>query len=212
MTADRMSDRPVAGQVDFTMMYVAHDAFTRDLGRMIDASTRGDALTPSVRAGWEMFTKQLHIHHTAEDVALWPMLRRTVAEPTDEVVLDEMEIEHAQLEPLLERVDKALASRDTTTLADTVRVLSTRLIGHMRHEEQAALPLVETYLGPSGWKAFAGHLRKTQGLRGAAEYLPWLLDHQPEASQSRVLGILPPPVRLLYRGVWTPRYRRTARW
>ena len=34
---------PLTGQVDFTMMYVAHDAFARDLHRMAAASERGDA-------------------------------------------------------------------------------------------------------------------------------------------------------------------------
>jgi hypothetical protein len=28
----------------------------------------------------------------------------------------------------------------------------------------------------------------------------------------RVLGMLPPPARLLYRAVWRPGYARTPRW
>jgi len=200
------------GQVDFTMMYVAHEAFARDLGRMTQAAKRGDALSPSVLAGWAMFTKQLHIHHTAEDDALWPPLRAKLTTRDENAVLDEMELEHAQIEPMLERADRAIAAHDAVTLLDTVRALESDLTAHMQHEEHEALPLVAKHLGPAGWKAFAGHIRRVQGLSGAAEYMPWLLDERPQATQARVLKVLPPPVRLLYRAVWRPRYHRTPRW
>lgn len=196
--------------VDFTMMYAAHEAFSRDLRRMSAACAEGTALTPSVRAGWETFAHQLHIHHTAEDEALWPPLRAKVVGTNEVAVLDEMEMEHAQLEPLLEQIDKALRSGDTVTLRDTVQALDVELDAHMRHEEHEALPLVDKRLGESGWREFIGHLRRTQGLRGGAEFMPWLLDDLPTGGQ--VLRQLPPPVRLLYRGVWKPRYQRTARW
>ncbi len=198
--------------VDFTMMYVAHDAFSRDLRRLTAACERGEETTPPVVAGWEMFKKQLSIHHTAEDVALWPSLREKVVFPEESAVLDEMEIDHAQLEPLLERLDKALTAHDTPTALETSRVLTESLTGHMRHEESQALPLVETRLGNPGWQAFGRHFRKTQGLSGGAEFFPWLLDSAPEATRTHVLGMFPAPVRLLYRRIWAPRYERTPRW
>ena len=198
--------------VDFTMMYVAHDAFSRDLRRLTAACERGEETTPPVVAGWEMFKKQLSIHHTAEDVALWPRLREKVVFPEESAVLDEMEIEHAQLEPMLERLDKALAAHDTTTALETSRVLTESLTGHMRHEESQALPLVEKRLGNRGWQAFGRHFRKTQGLSGGAEFFPWLLDSAPDATRTHVLAMFPPPVRLLYRRIWAPRYERTPRW
>jgi Hemerythrin HHE cation binding domain len=198
--------------VDFTMMYVAHDAFSRDLRGLRAACERGEETTPPVLAGWQMFKKQLSIHHTAEDVALWPALRKKVTFPEESAVLDEMEIEHAQLEPLLERVDKALAVHDTTTALEMSRALADGLSGHMRHEENEALPLVERHLGEPGWRAFGRHFRKTQGLSGGAEFFPWLLDGAPDATRIHVLSMYPPPVRLLYRRVWAPRYQRIRRW
>ena len=198
--------------VDFTMMYVAHDAFSRDLRRMGGACDRGEETTPPVLAGWQMFKKQLAIHHTAEDVALWPALREKVTSPEESVVLDEMEMEHAQLEPLLERLDKSLVVHDTTTARETTRALADALTGHMRHEESQALPLVEKHLGEPGWRAFGRHFRKSQGLSGGAEFFPWLLDSAPESTRTRVLSMFPAPVRLLYRRVWAPRYQRTPHW
>ena len=81
----------------------------------------------------------------------------------------------------------------------------------MRHEENAALPMIARRLGPAGWAAFTGTFRETQGIRGAATYFPWLLDGAPADVASRVLSLLPPPARLLYRLVWAPRYRRSHR-
>jgi len=204
---------PLNGDVDFTMMYVAHDAFTRDLQRLASASEQGHAETPEALAAWAMFTKQLHIHHTAEDTSLWPKLRAAVSAPEEVAVLDAMEMEHAQIDPQLVRVDAAIAAHDATNLTDSVHTLAAGLAAHMQHEENEALPLIERYLGRAGWAAFGQDIRKTQGgLRGGAEYLPWVLDDAPDATKTKVLRLLPPPARLLYRRIWAPKYNRTMRW
>jgi hemerythrin-like domain-containing protein len=200
---------PLNGAVDFTMMYVAHDAFTRDLRRIATARERGQAFTPETLAGWAMFTHQLHVHHTAEDTSLWPRLRAKAVQPDEVAVLDAMEMEHAQIDPRLEYVEDALAAKDAAWLADEVNALTTVLITHMRHEEEAAPPLVETYLGREGWAAFGREIRTTQGgIRGGAQYLPWVLDDASGPMKTKVLRQLPVPARLLYRWVWAPRYRR----
>ncbi|MFG2856841.1 hypothetical protein ACGFZ9_40340 [Streptomyces mirabilis] len=59
-----MTTEAAAGTVDLTVMYAAHDAFRRDLERLGDAAAEGTAFTPQVRAGWDNFRHQLHIHHT----------------------------------------------------------------------------------------------------------------------------------------------------
>lgn len=65
--------------IDLTVMYAAHDAFRRDLERLATAVSDGTAGSPRVRAGWDNFTRQLHIHHTAEDSDLWPRVERAAA-------------------------------------------------------------------------------------------------------------------------------------
>jgi hypothetical protein len=77
----------------------------------------------------------------------------------------------------------------------------------MRHEENAALPLIDAYLGRAGWAEFGKRIRATQGVSGAAIYLPWLLDGAPGDVSKSVLAVLPPPARLVYRAVWRRRYR-----
>lgn len=201
---------PTSDSVDFTMMYAAHAAFARDLRRLGRGYEHGQARTPAALAHWAAFTKQLHIHHRAEDTALWPPLRDAALRPDEIGVLDQMEAEHAQIGPQLERIDAALVSDNGALLGAGIQALTSTLTAHMRHEEDDALPLVESHLGAAGWAKFVGAIRKTQGLRGAAEFLPWLLDDAPTDVQARVLGMLPPPVRFLYRRNWAPKYRRVA--
>jgi iron-sulfur cluster repair protein YtfE (RIC family) len=210
--ADAWRERtPLSGAVDFTMMYVAHDAFMRDLRRLAAASEQRHAHSPRPLAGWAMFAKQLHIHHTAEDTSLWPRLRAAVSAPEEVAVLDAMEAEHAEIDPQLERVDAAIAARDAIGIVAAVDALTLGLARHMRHEEESALPLIERRLGTAGWAAFGRDVRRSQGgLRAGSDYLPWVLDGAPDATKARVLGLLPAPARLLYRRVWAPRYDRAV--
>jgi hemerythrin-like domain-containing protein len=199
-------------KVDFTLMYVAHRAFERDLQRLATAVEEGRTSDLAVRAGWDTFKNQLHIHHHAEDLSLWPALRHKTNRPDDVAVVDLMEAEHASIDPLLARVDASLGAEDETNLEPSIHTLTAALTAHVEHEENQALPLVATLLGPEGWAEFRSTVGKIQGLRGGAEFVPWMLDDTPAATRKQVLGLLPPPVRLLYRTTWRRSYARTGRW
>ena len=212
MTADDTRRRPLQGKVDFTLMYAVHDAFHRDLRYLATAVEADQTADPAVRADWATFKNQLHVHHTAEDTSLWPPLRQKVTRPGETAVLDAMEAEHARIDPLLAQVDTSLAAPGHPGLADNAAALAQTLADHMKHEENQALPLIEAHLGPAGWAAFRKATGKIQGLRGGAEFFPWMLDGASADTSERVLRMLPPPARLLYRAVWRPRYARTPRW
>jgi iron-sulfur cluster repair protein YtfE (RIC family) len=202
----------LAGDVDFTMMYVAHDAFNRDLARLIAAADAGDGLTRASTVTWQFFGKQLHTHHTAEDTALWPRLREAATDPADQSILDDMEREHASLDPWLGRIDAAIDRKDPEALAIQLAAFATGLGDHMRHEEEAALPLLERRLGQAGWDAFGKEIREQQGgVKAGAAYLPWVLDGATEDTRAKVLKMLPGPARLLYRRSWEPKYRSSER-
>ena len=204
--------RRSAGRVDFTFMYAAHDAFNRDLLRLAAAVGTGCTTEPAVRAGWATFKHQLHVHHTAEDKWLWPALRDKVTRPDEISVLDAMEAEHLRIDPLVSRVHARIAVGDAAALADDIEALASTLTAHMEHEEDEALPLVEIHLGPDGWAEFGKAAGRSEGLRGAAELFPWMLDGAPAEISRRVLGMLPPPARLAYRLLWRRSYARTPRW
>ena len=204
--------RTIGGEVDFTMMYAAHDAFSRHLEWIAQALEHDGAVSRATAERWALFATQLHVHHTAEDESLWPKLRSVIAGPDELAVLDAMAAEHTQLEPQLERIGAQLDAGFAAEAGNGVRDLAALLARHMRHEENAALPLIDGYLGRAGWAEFGKHIRSTQGVSGAAVYLPWLLDGAPAELARRVLAMLPPPVRVLYRVGWRRRYRaRLAR-
>ena len=82
---------------------------------------------------------------------------------------------------------------------------------HMRHEEEAALPLVERRIGAAGWSAIGKQVHRAQGeIRAGARYLPWVLDGAQEQTRTAVLSILPSPARAQCRRVWEPKYRRSV--
>jgi iron-sulfur cluster repair protein YtfE (RIC family) len=201
--------------LDMTVMYTMHDAFRRDLAHLVRTAARDDDPEKILQtaAGWEYFKRHLHIHHTAEDTAVWPAMREALAgRPDDLALIDAMEAEHARIDPLLSGVDASFGAADEAGLAECARALAAALAAHMEHEEDQALPLVEERLGPEGWAAFINAIRERQGLSGAAEFIPWIVDGAPAETSKRVLGGLPAPARLLYRAVWRPRYARTPRW
>jgi hypothetical protein len=182
-------------RLDFTMMYVFHDALRRDLGRLTRYDGGGRPL------GWHLFTTFLHIHHTAEDDLLWP------AVPSDDPVLTAMAAEHATLDPLLTAVDTAL--RTNTDHLPATAQLTEGLTAHLRHEEEVALPLLDAHLDEGSWATFGAAHRERAG-EDLPSYLPWLLDEQPRADA--VLAALPEEFQTRYLRTWQPAYAALDRW
>ena len=189
-------------QLDMTMMYAFHDALRRDLKQIAQMEGRSD--------GWDLFQSLLHVHHTAEDDALWPVVRDAVAgRPDDLELLDEMVDEHAALAPLLETIDQALDRGDSAPQARTE--LTQRLQQHLEHEEQAALPLVDETVSLDQWIQFGQAAAERVG-PNMPNYLPWLLDGADADTTGRVLGVMPAPVQQTYRNEWQPAYSAKRWW
>ena len=211
------------GRIDFTLMYVTHDAFRRDLSRLRRAAAEGRTDSVGVQVGWANFKRQLHVHHTAEDEALWPRVEAACAGRADAAeILAAMEAEHARLDPLLDAVDAAMDAAadaamdqhaaDRTELIEVVTDLETALGAHMKHEEVAALPLIQDVLNPEDWTAFARVIARKQKLSGAAAYVPWVIDGAGEEQRAAFFTAMPAPVKVLNRLFWSSRYRKRHPW
>jgi iron-sulfur cluster repair protein YtfE (RIC family) len=207
--------------LDLTLMVAFHDAFRRDLGHLARAASRRPAeldepnRRAALLAGWELFKTQLHIHHTGEDDDLWPRMRTHLADRPDELaLLQAMQDEHAHIDPLLAAVEGAFADRDGghQRLGDTVDELASALYGHLGHEERDVLPLIDRSLTQAEWQAFGNDQRRRNGIRRAAQLFPWLLDEASPQQIQAVLAGLPPPLRVVYRRLWQPRYARHDHW
>jgi hemerythrin-like domain-containing protein len=203
-------------KLDMTMMLTIHDAFRRELGRIAKVVASADDDPKRVlhaAVGWQMFKKYLHIHHTAEDEPVWgPMEQKLTGKP-DLALLNAMEAEHAAIDPLLHAVDVALGDRDNgpERLGGLVDELSTGLRGHLTHEEDEGLALIDSTLNEQEWARFAAiHLQRVGA--EASTYLPWLLDGASEEWTQRVLNRLPPHGRVAYEGSWKAAYAQLDLW
>ena len=203
------------GDADLTIMLAAHDAFRRDLTRLVRTASAADLSDParrrSVAAGWELFKHLLHLHHTAEDEVIWPVLRPRLAHSEHALsVLDAMEDEHELIDPLLAAVDAGFAQRDDS-LADVIDALVSSLTGHLAHEERDGLPLIGVALTAAEWRSAGFKIARRNGLSEGGEMFAWILDGA-DGDGAATLRTLPPPLRLLYKGVWKPRFSKTPRW
>ncbi|WP_119726455.1 hemerythrin domain-containing protein [Thermomonospora amylolytica] len=201
---------------DLGMMKTVHDAFRRELDRLARAAERPGDPRRVLRtaAGWEMFKAFLHVHHTSEDDALWPVTRRVLAgRPDDLALLDAMEAEHADIDPLLAAVDATLADRDAAPdrLGELIDALSTGLKKHLRHEEDEAVPLLEAVLTDEQVQHFGAVHRDRIG-GDASRYLPWVLDGADDETVARILSGMPEPIRRAYHDEWRAAYTVLDLW
>lgn len=229
MTAQRVPGSAAArhgsGEADLTIMIAAHDAFRRDLVSLVQAAQGPDRYSPdrqrSVAAGWDLFKRQLHVHHTAEDDLIWPVLRERLGHSANALsVLDEMEAEHERIDPLLAAVDHGFASAagsleghpGADRLADAVDTLVVALTGHLTHEEKDGLPLIGVALTAAEWRGVGFKIARRNGLSAGGEMFSWMLSSATPDEARAVTRQLPPPVRVLYKAAWKPRFEKTKRW
>ncbi|WP_198653834.1 hemerythrin domain-containing protein [Actinocorallia populi] len=203
--------------LDMTPMYAMHHALQRELEHLAKVTARLDDDPRTVlrtAVGWELFTKSLHVHHTAEDDALWPVLSAALADrPDDLALLEAMEAEHAAIDEVITAIDAVLADPGAPLdrLGDLTDSLVTGLTGHLKHEEDQALPLIQAVATPQQW----AHFGQVHGQRigpDAPRLIPWLLEGATEQTVTTMLAPLPEPARAAYTAQWQPAYAALDRW
>jgi hemerythrin-like domain-containing protein len=204
------------------MMGIVHDALRRDLARAIDAlstesASRGDSSRRAAigeQVSWMM--DFLHAHHRGEDAWVWPLVRERV--PQAGPLLDQMEADHAVVDPLIDGCDEAArcyragrSDAERQALLDALECLSDALLPHLRREEDEAMPVVSVALTDAEWRAIdQEHFVKPKSLTQLAREGHWLLDGlDPERRELLVRQVPPLPRFVLLHG-FARRYRRRA--
>ncbi|WP_433259494.1 hemerythrin domain-containing protein (plasmid) [Streptosporangium sp. CA-135522] len=207
----------MGGTLDLSVMYLMHDALGREARQLARATARADRDPQAVlgsAAGWELFKTALRVHHAAGNDALWPGLRQSLAgRPGDLVPLEVLEAEHEAIEQVIDVIDAVLADPEAGVdqLGDLTDSLATGMIGHLRHEEDQAVPLILAVTSRRQWKRFKQIHARWIG-SDAPRILPWLLDGASDQSVAAVLAGFSEPVRHAYQHRWRPAYTALDRW
>ena len=188
------------GPVDLTVMYTVHHAFRRDLAafaRAVPATPVEDRATwIALEHRWTRFAEVLHHHHTGEDAGLWPLLLARVG-AEDRGVLEAMEAEHGEIDPLLEACATGFARMAAGGTGDERAALAVRtaaardVLGrHLEHEETEALALVQRHLTQDDWHRMEQEHFKGRRLPLATTLflVPWACDGVPEGVRRRAFA------------------------
>jgi len=197
------------GNLDMTIMLAIHDALRRDLEEVARrAAQPKSGLEAAV--GWQLFSSYLDIHHRAEDDLLWPMLQDVLADrPDDLALVDSLEEEHQQIDPMLAEIDAVLRGESSESLGDVVDALNTGLRAHLQHEEREGLPLIDDVLSGEQWATF-GMSSGARVAHDAARFVPWMVSAA--ADPESFVDHLPPPFQQGYRGGWADEYAKLDVW
>ncbi len=209
--------RPPRGR--FTIVYLIHEAFRRDLERLSSALRApgvDQARARQLSAHWAFVEEQLHHHHEVEDASLWPLVRPKLAGHEEQLgVLAQMEAQHNELLPRCEAIGRGFASlvqqptpEASNELAGSIDELATKLGSHLDDEEQRCFPVIDQALSAEEFESFGKATAKAIGMRGSAKFFPWIFDTADPVERKAVLSMPPPPVRVLCQYVWEPRYAR----
>lgn len=201
-------------RLDMTTMFTIHDAFRRDLVEIARVADHQGSPRLQSQRGWELFKKFLSVHHQTEDNVVWPVLRTHIkADPDGVAVVDELEAEHSAIETWFAAIDAALGYQDEngSPLAEYVAELATTLRAHLAHEETDGLALIDEFLTPEEWQAFARE-HGARLINDAPTYVPWLLDGADSAVMASFLGAIPPRLAAAYRDQWSADYAALDLW
>ena len=198
-------------------MVVVHRAFRREfrlISPLVRAVPAGDTARAAVLAAHgRLMLEGLHLHHTSEDDLLWPLLLERC--PPDADLVERMEAQHARVDHHIQQLTPALARWEAEArpavaeeVASAFEALHAALVEHLDEEEREILPLAARHVTQAEWSRLgeAGVEKMTR------QQLPLFfgagLEEATPEERREMLGVLPPPIRLLARTLFAWQYRR----
>ena len=147
-------------------MVVVHRAFRREFpaaAALIRGTAEGDTRRAKVVADHlRLGLAGLHMHHTGEDIVLWPLLLERAAPSTG--LVETMQAQHHAVDthveaimPALDAWEAAPAGAAGERLAQLCEQLTAALVEHLDLEEREILPLASRYVTAAEWNQMGEH-------------------------------------------------------
>ncbi|WP_062386617.1 hemerythrin domain-containing protein [Demequina iriomotensis] len=205
---------------DIQEMVVIHRAFRREFTAVpayIRATPRGDLARSAVVAQHlRLCMAGLEMHHTGEDIVLWPLLLERAAPSTG--LVETMQEQHHGVDAHIAAVEPALVAwegraqvEDGERLAALVEAFSAALFEHLDLEEREILPLAYRHVTDAEWRQMGQHGTETMKTRELPIMFGLVLEDADAEERTRMLATLPVPVRVVLRTVGAWQFRRYVR-
>jgi hypothetical protein len=186
-----------------------HQGFRAEFGRLAVAcrAPRDSAHEALLEEQLALVLDVLHLHHTHEDVHLWPYLLDR--EPGAAADLDALEEEHEVLAPLIDAAhDSSVPLSDRAAVLDELHEV---LNAHLDHEERVGVPLMLAHMTSELVRSDARKAESEIGRRRMPLVFGWLASCLDDEQLAIAVQQQPRLLRILFRRFWWPAYERRMR-
>lgn len=215
MTSTGTRERP-----DTNDMIVIHRFFRREsalMPGMVLAVPAGDIRRAAmVGSHFRDYERGLHLHHTAEDELLWPLLLAR-AELERELVV-RMQEQHERIAATLAEAGPLLRAWEEAPTAETAKPAAAALGAHhealrqhLSDEEQYILPLVSEHLTVAEWEQLKRRVEEHTPKSQLMFLLGAVLEDADEHERAEIISSLPGPARFTWQVFGRRRYERQIR-
>lgn len=201
---------------DTRSMGIVHSALRRDLERTrMVLSTQpypGSKRRRGLAAHLLWMMNFLHIHHTGEDVGLWPLIRAKNPAAGDR--LDQMDADHRRIAPAitaLEDAARAYGDEDEARkpLLAALAGLTEVLLPHLRREELEMMPIVAATITTTEYYAIEQeHFVKPKSFKELGAEGHWIIDGLDPEDRAVILDVVPAVPRFILLRGFARSYRR----
>lgn len=201
---------------DTRSMGIVHSALRRDLERTRMVLSTEPYLDAERRRGlaahlaWILHF--LHIHHTGEDVGLWPLIR--AKNPAAGALLDQMDADHRRIAPAITALeDAARAYRDDEGAREPLLAALARLtevlLPHLRREEMEMMPVVSATITTAEYHSVEQeHFVKPKSFMELGAEGHWIIDGLGPQDREVILHVVPAVPRFILLHGFARSYRR----
>jgi hypothetical protein len=201
---------------DTRSMGIVHSALRRDLERTRMVLT--DEPHPEGRRRRALATHMLwmmqflHVHHTGEDIGLWPLVR--AKNPAAGPLLDRMDADHKRIEPAITVLEKAAQAYGDDSSAQehllaALSQLSDVLLPHLQREELEMMPVVAATVTDDEYRAIEHkYFVKPKSFLELGAEGHWIIDGLPADGREVILHVVPTVPRFVLLHGFARSYRR----